>query len=264
MVEREIPLEGGRERVDTSRNDYDVDLSEIFLRVERRLHENQNTRAMVHAGLGQLRAMIKKNRVADNSFIELCSGGCKEAQLVWILATCSDEPTPERVDQLLGVNDRQLKALVKSLRKEAGRVDKINDQKVRVLLKDAGLTHPFLLPSRMRDYAELLELLARLRWTVYWTAAKVRLVAYVRERTNQFHDAEVAEILATLLNRQDYTEKAHAAWRRRHFPSGAQLFRKLSSQPSEDFVGTFKAIFESVFYGSEYALFLKLAQRNLR
>ncbi|MFY9585276.1 MAG: hypothetical protein WAR21_12380 [Candidatus Acidiferrales bacterium] len=195
-----------------------LNLDKILARADRKLRIDPRTTPYVPMALARLDREIQEDGAIRRCLEKLCSAGCNRQELLWLLATCSEEPTPEpdRLVQLLGLDHRQLRATVKGLREWAHRIERINQAPLAAVLQVAGIREVFDVPPLLRKYAALLEFLADVTWRTYWTVAKKSLIFYVKKRTKHYHDKMVAELLATATTRDNYSENLHRAWRRRN------------------------------------------------
>jgi len=237
-----------------------LDLGGIFLRAAADLRSDSEVRPIADKALEYLRREIEGNHTAARYFNELCSESCDAQELLWLLAACSEDPEPDRVDGIMGFDARQLEAIVKGFCKCAGQIEQINSAPVGKIFTVADVRSVSRLPAELRDFATLVEFVAGLRWRTYWTVAKKRLIQYVKQRTGHYYDKRVAELIATAADRDDYDQKAHAEWRGRNFPRND--FLELPPTSSAGFVHRVAPLVKKVFVMCLYALLVKLSRRD--
>src|SRR4029077_7440844 len=78
--------------------------------------------------LDYLRREIERAAFAKESFDKLCAKQCEPQELLWLLAACSEGPSPEptRLSLMMGFDSRKLKAIEQKFRKCAALVEAIN------------------------------------------------------------------------------------------------------------------------------------------
>lgn len=235
-----------------------VDLDKVFDSSHRKLRKDPRYPELSKKALDYLMKEIRAYGDAARFLKNLCTAGCGEQELLRLLAACSENPDPERVAWMLGLDDRRLRAAVKSFSKCAGRIDQINQRPARLLFKESAINFPFRIPELLRNYGALLIFVADLRWRIYWRAAKRRLISYVQARTGQFHDKWVAELIAVAAQLENYDDRAHREWRHRNVEPVVPL--KLPLATGLD--GLAKRLLETVFFMCEYVLLVQLIKRT--
>jgi hypothetical protein len=235
-------------------------LGGIFLRAAADLRSDPKARPIAEKAWEYLRREIKENDRATRYFESLCSEGCDAQELLWLMAACSENPEPDRVDKFMGFNARQLKAIVQGFCGSADRIEQINSALVGKIFKVADVRSPSRLPAELRDFATLVEFVAGLRWRAYWAVAKKRLIQYVHQRTGHYYDRRVAELIATASDCDDYAENAHREWRRRNLRRNDYL--KLPRTSSAGFVRRAGPLVKKVFVMCLYVLLVRLSHRK--
>jgi hypothetical protein len=215
----------------TSNRPRSLNLDEILSAADAQTREVR-TRPIVVQALQRLEEVIQQGE-GRNSLAFLCERGCEREELIWLLATCSWDASHERVDQITELDDRKLKAALKRFAKCAGEVEQLSHRSaVQKLLTKSGVTRPFQIPQDLRDFGALLEFISDLRAHIYWVLARNRLIRYVNSCTGQFWDKPVAELIATVSNRDNYDEKAHRQWRFRNYGRAVELQLPAGASPA--------------------------------
>jgi len=241
-----------------------LDLTRIFVEAlaDLRARSDQRATHLTAKAFDYLRGKIEGAALAKRSFKELCAKGCEAQELLWLLAACSEGPTPEpdRVSLIMGSNPRQLAAIVKEFRACAARIDSMNSAIVGQIFSAANLHLPYRLPEELRDFATLADFVARLRWETYWTVAKKQLVYYVKQKTGHYYDKWVAELVATATDRYYYDQKAHSEWRRRNPTLTHRL--PLPRNESVRLAWTARLLVRTIYLACISSLLVKLSHRE--
>ncbi len=209
-----------------------LNLNEILSAADAQTRAARRTQPIVDKALQRLEEVIQQGE-AKNSLAFLCERGCNREELIWLLATCSWDATHERVDQITELDDRKLKAALKRFAKCAGEVERLSRRSaVQKLLTKSSVTRPFQIPQDLRDFGALLEFISGLRAQIYRILARNRLIRYVKSSTGQFWDKPLAELIATVSNRDNYDEKAHRQWRFRNYGRTVELQLPAAASPA--------------------------------
>jgi hypothetical protein len=163
---------------------------------------------------------------ANPQLESLVTAGCSRAALKAILELSF--LTDESWKTLVGTSLRGFKVAIKQIRHCAGLIERLDRSdlmyRVSIELRDprfAEVHRSPSLPERLREYAKTVDSLTRTfgpKHKVTKHFWKARLVATVLEQTGKAHDPEVSSLIAAVLNDDDYSEKAHQAWRLKHGP----------------------------------------------
>jgi hypothetical protein len=151
-------------------------------------------------------------------FRELCDHGCDSEDLLWLIASCSEDPAPDpnRLIEVMGFDARQLQAAFEAIEKCARHIDGLNSRPVADAFKVASISLLAQLPAGLRGLVALLKPIAHFNWETYRIIAKRQLIRYVREKTGEYYDKKVSELIAVATDRADYDERAHYEFRRRN------------------------------------------------
>jgi hypothetical protein len=165
------------------------------------------------------RVLIKHS--AQRELKSLVNAGCDRGRLMAVLQLAF--LTDESWRTLSGMDLRTFKSELRQVRHCAHVIDRLNrtDLMYRVSIefrldRFAGLYRSPKLPDQLREYAKAVGSLPQLlgprhKHTLH--AWKAHLVAIVLEQTGKAHDREVSALMAAVLENQEYSEKAHQAWR---------------------------------------------------
>ncbi len=235
-----------------------IDLDKVLKTSSRRLRKDPRYPRLSKNALDRLNTEIQNNRYAAGFFEDLRTAGCDSQELLRLLAACSEDPEPERITGVLGLDHRRLSAAVKSFSKCALQIEQVNQSPAKAIFDEAAIKYPFQIPESLRNYGALLMFVAELRWRLYWSAAKRRLIFYVVAHTHHFRDKWVAELIATAVQSEKYDERAHSEWRRRNVKPEIPY----TLCPEIDPGGVTKGLLETIFFMCEYALLKKLSFRT--
>jgi len=186
-------------------------------------------------GLRQLEEKISQNG-AKGDLDTLCSASCNREDLLWLSQWFSNEtifqsnegwmykPGERTTEAMLGMHSKKLRKLVTQLNKVAVDVERVNRHfQFGVLLSTSRSLSPlWSLQGLLRVYARLLRYATRHFGSgthTYHNIAKARLTTYIKSRTGNFHDKEVAALISSLSGDEGcyYDATAHSVWRRKHY-----------------------------------------------
>ena len=171
---------------------------------------------------------------AMGSFQDLCKAGCDHTDLLYLLGTCENRGVQSTV-KLTGYDSEELTIKLKMIRECARTLEEINKRELGLIIQD---TRHFKkhdrLPVVLHEYAGLVEHAARHlggKTDFYLHVAKGRLIHYVREKTGAYHDKEVAETLAAVLD-SAYSESDHRGWRNTYHKRISDYTREAGDTPA--------------------------------
>jgi len=204
------------------------ELQRLLVKVDRKVRSDPVFGKTARRGIARLEEEIKEQADCENQLNLLVKEGCDRAELLWLLATSSGEPTPDRLEDMVGLSPRQLKSLVMLLRLCAGRIARLNQNSdLGKFFSKARILVPLRLPGFLDSVALQLELISAIRYSWYANIARERLLNYVRRCTNKLHDEAISTLVAVAGNRPKYSIDAHTRWRGR----SAQWRKKVSLPP---------------------------------
>jgi hypothetical protein len=241
-----------------------LDLTSIFVEAlaEVRSRSDPRATALMTRALGYLRREIERAAFAKDSFGKLCAKECEAEELLWLLSSCAEGPAPEadRVSLIMGSDNRELKGIEQKFRECAALIDSINSAIAGQIFSAAHFCLPYRLPAELREFAALMEFLAPVRWQTYVTVAKKQLIHYVKQKTRHYHDKWVAELIATVTDRDDYDPKTHGEWRWKNRTSTNLL--PLPPTESLRFALMARLLIKTIYSACIYAALVKLSHRE--
>jgi hypothetical protein len=151
-------------------------------------------------------------------FSELCDDGCDSEKLLWLIGACSEDPAPDpnRLIEVMGFAPRELRAAFEAIEKCARQIERLNSRPVAEIFKVANIALLADLPAGLRGLVALLKPISHFNWGTYQILAKRHLIRYVREKTGEYNDKKVSELIAVATGRDDYDERTHYEFRRRN------------------------------------------------
>ncbi len=160
----------------------------------------------------------------------LCEQGSSRRELLYLLGMCENRGVTNAV-KMTGYDSVELRKKLRDLRSCASAIWKLNGHAVpqgwggtefgkflemaEVKRSPSTLAKFLELPIYLREYASLLEHAFKFlggKSDFYLNLAKALLVRFVRERTNKYHNKEVADLLSVMLG-LEYGEVEHRVWR---------------------------------------------------
>lgn len=159
-------------------------------------------------------AMIKAN--GATRFLErLVKAGCPKDPLLYLVRQCENRGV-KTAQNLTGYRSTEVKAKIRQMRRTADVIAEINKREFGLFLSDRAhfRTHERL-ASYLREYAALLEHALNYlggKQDFYLNLAKAALVDFVKEHTKAFHDGLVAELIASVLDSDGYSELGIHFW----------------------------------------------------
>ena len=181
-----------------------------------------------------------RDHQAEADFIRLCDDGCEPRIISALGALLERAPgvwaaqrfefgTPRDREKALRTLDKSIELAHSHWIRVGGPEYDLDQTGTSVL--DLGQLFESLLV-----YAETfrvsLELREKIGDLTLIDIVKYIIVAYVIETTGRQHDAEVSSIVGVKLDKPDYDESSHRAWRARNFARLEKFFRKVAHIPS--------------------------------
>jgi hypothetical protein len=171
---------------------------------------------------------------AMGCFHKLCKAGCHHTDLLYLLGTCENRGVQSTV-KLTGYDSEELTIKLKMIRECAQTLEEINTREFGLFIKDRRhFKQHDRLAVTLRQYAGLVDHAARHlggKTDFYLHVAKGRLIHYVREKTGAYHDKEVAETLAAVLD-SAYSESDHRGWRNTYHKRISDYTREAGDTPA--------------------------------
>jgi hypothetical protein len=177
---------------------------------------------MAKKAVSELEIRLREYAKAFDDFKLLVRDGCDLDELSTLLEInfLAERDTWER---LVGMNLRGLETALKEIKACAGLVERLNCtefvHRLSIEHRDPALVRiqeSPTLPEQLRSYVAAIDHRRKAfgpRRNLRRHAWKARIVAIVIEDTQKPHDAQVASVIAAILNDSEYSPKAHQAWR---------------------------------------------------
>jgi hypothetical protein len=156
----------------------------------------------------------------------LVNVGCNRDRLIAQLDLAFSFLDEESWEVLVGMDLRRFKGVVREIRSCAAVIDCLCRSELIYRLSIQHRDPMFVtiydaptLPDQLRKFAGAIEHKSKLfgpKRNIRKHMWKAGIVAMVIEDTHTPHDAEVSSLIAIVLDDENYSEKAHQEWRRKH------------------------------------------------
>jgi len=167
---------------------------------------------------------ILKSHGALDDLNALENAGCSRVHLLTALDLAFF--AKESWEVLVGMDLRRFKAVIREIRDCAVSIERLYRSELICRLSIEHRVSLFVrihetptLPDQLRGFASAIKHYSKIhgpKLKIRGHAWKAWIVAMVITDTEKVHDREVSSLIAAVLDDQDYSQKAHQEWRRKH------------------------------------------------